>query len=107
MRKKLIRTLTSLLPVSPKRAGHCIGCGACCKLPFVCPFLRYNEEGRSYCAVYPIRPPNCRKYPRTEKEHITAATCGYYFEGAEGDKGRPTPDPRASKNKAEIDSETS
>jgi hypothetical protein len=23
---------------------------------------------------------NCRKYPRTESEHITQETCGYRFE---------------------------
>jgi Fe-S-cluster containining protein len=74
------RTLTSVLPVSEKRTGECISCGACCKLPNVCPFLRYKPDGQSYCDIYAIRPLNCRKYPRTESEFITADTCGFRFE---------------------------
>ncbi len=77
---KLKRTLTSVLPVAPNRKGHCIRCGECCKLPNVCKFLRYDEEGKSLCACYPFRPLNCRKYPRTESELITGDTCGYHFE---------------------------
>ena len=34
-----MRTFTSVLPVSRERRGQCHGCGACCKLPYVCPFL--------------------------------------------------------------------
>ena len=79
-RAKFRRTLTSPLPVSPKRRGQCIGCGACCKLPNVCTFLRFDDNGRSYCAAYRFRPLNCRKYPRTESEHITRDTCGFKFE---------------------------
>ena len=74
------RTFTALLPVSETRKGQCISCGACCKLPNVCPFLRFKADGKSYCAIYPIRPLNCRKYPRTEAEFITADTCGFRFE---------------------------
>lgn len=77
---KVKRTFTAILPVSPRRKGRCINCGACCKLPNVCPFLKNGAEGRGYCTVYPIRPLNCRKYPRTESELITQETCGYTFE---------------------------
>ena len=71
---RALRTLTSILPVSKNRAGKCISCGACCKLPNACPFLKNSK-----CSIYKIRPLNCRKYPRTEKEHITSKTCGFRF----------------------------
>jgi len=77
---KLKRTLTSVLPVSKKRKGQCINCGACCKLPNVCPFLKPNGDGKAYCSVYSLRPLNCRKYPRTESELVTADTCGHSFD---------------------------
>jgi Fe-S-cluster containining protein len=77
---KIRRTFTSLLPVSDRRRGECIHCGACCKLPNVCPFLKTNGAGHGYCGIYPLRPLNCRKYPRTAAEHITTDTCGFHFE---------------------------
>jgi len=78
-RARVKRTLTSLLPVSENRTGSCIQCGECCKLPNICPFLKY-EDNKSSCSIYSLRPSNCRKYPRTESEHITKDTCGYWFE---------------------------
>ncbi len=77
---KTKRTLTSVLPVSKKRNGACVNCGACCKLPYVCPFLKYRLDGCGYCDIYPIRPLNCRRYPRAESELSTADTCGFRFE---------------------------
>jgi Fe-S-cluster containining protein len=77
--RKTQRFTTSLLPVDAGRRGDCNRCGECCKLPFPCPFLRYDHQGLSSCAVYYARPPSCRKYPRTASENITPATCGYYF----------------------------
>lgn len=77
---KLKRFSTSLLPIDSSRRGECNRCGACCKLPFPCPFLRFDDQGLSSCAVYHLRPPSCRKYPRTASEHITQDQCGYYFE---------------------------
>ena len=77
---KIRRTFTSVLPVSQRRRGQCVHCGACCKLPNVCPFLRTNGDGEGYCGVYPLRPLNCRKYPRTDSEHITKDTCGFRFD---------------------------
>lgn len=68
-----------MFPVSKRRRGKCNNCGACCKLPNVCPLLRYNGDGKAYCASYFFRPLNCRKYPRTEAEHLTANSCGFYF----------------------------
>jgi uncharacterized protein len=79
MRAKLKRFLTSLLPVAENRRGACNRCGQCCKLPFPCPFLRFDEQGLSSCAVYYARPPSCRKYPRIAAENLTPQTCGYYF----------------------------
>ncbi len=75
---KAYRTLTCLFPVSRDRKGECVNCGECCKLPNACPFLR-GKKGKTYCSIYKIRPVNCRKYPRTEKEHITQAKCGFKF----------------------------
>lgn len=75
------RFATSLvLPVDENRAGECANCGACCKFLFRCPFLRAAEGGKGTyrCTVYPIRPPQCRKYPRTRLEQIHHP-CGYYF----------------------------
>ncbi len=77
---KAKRTLTSFLPVDKKRRGECLRCSACCKLPNVCLWLAYDDEGKAVCRIYGIRPLNCRKYPRTESEHITKDSCGYSFE---------------------------
>jgi|GEM_PF-501734 len=78
---KFRRLITALfLPVSKNRTGKCIQCGACCRLPIKCPFLRKKKEGKFYCIIYAIRPPNCRKYPRSESEFLTEATCGFRFE---------------------------
>jgi len=79
MLNKLKRLTTSLLPVDSNRGGECNRCGACCKLPYPCPFLRYDDQGLSSCAVYHFRPPSCRKYPRTESENLTPEQCGFYF----------------------------
>jgi uncharacterized protein len=81
---KIKRSLTAFLPVSKDRRGRCVGCGQCCKLPVKCIFFRENPEGKGgKCTIYKIRPPACRKYPRTEKEHITKETCGYHFQKKE------------------------
>ncbi len=79
MLNKFKRLTTSLLPVDRNRRGACNRCGACCRLPFPCPFLRVDDEGLSSCAVYHLRPASCRKYPRTESENLTPERCGYYF----------------------------
>ena len=80
---KLKRTATSILPVDKNRKGNCVRCGACCKLPNTCPFLTFDEHGLSVCKIYRLRPLNCRKYPRTESELLTADTCGYSFDETE------------------------
>ncbi len=78
-RAKIIRTITSILPIDKKRKGNCANCGKCCKLPKKCKFLK-TKDGKSYCSIYKIRPLNCRKYPRAETEFLTENTCGFYFE---------------------------
>jgi hypothetical protein len=84
MKNKLKRLATSLLlPVAETRRGECNRCGECCKLPYPCPFLRYDDSGLSSCAVYHFRPPSCRKYPRAASENLTPEVCGYYFVKAE------------------------
>ncbi len=77
---KMRRTITAFLPVDKARKGQCIRCGACCKLPNVCPWLRYDAEGKAICIIYPVRSLNCRKYPRTPSEHITTDVCGLRFD---------------------------
>jgi uncharacterized protein len=79
MLNKLKRLSTSLLPVDAGRRGACNRCGACCKLPYPCPFLRLDAQGSSSCAVYHLRPPSCRKYPRVASENLTQEQCGYRF----------------------------
>ncbi|MBN1795059.1 MAG: YkgJ family cysteine cluster protein [Sedimentisphaerales bacterium] len=76
---KLKRTVTAFLPVDKSRRGSCIRCGACCMLPAKCLFLDFDENHKAVCKIYPIRPLNCRKYPRNESEHITTETCGHTF----------------------------
>ena len=77
---KFKRTLTAFFPIAQNREGTCRQCGACCSLPVECWFLKRKEDGSLYCSIYKLRPLNCRKYPRTQGECITARTCGYYFE---------------------------
>ena len=79
LKRKIIRSLTSLLPVSKTRVGECNNCGDCCALPKPCMFLRFREDETSYCSIYSVRPPTCRKYPRVESEFITPERCGYSF----------------------------
>jgi Fe-S-cluster containining protein len=79
MKEKIKRLFTCFLPVARNRRGSCQNCGACCRLPWPCLFLKQDDQGRSRCAIYPIRPPNCRKYPRTAMEFLTASTCGFKF----------------------------
>jgi uncharacterized protein len=76
---KARRTVTSVLPVDPSRQGECVQCGACCRLPNPCPFLKSDAKGGFRCVIYGLRPLNCRRYPRTAAEHITDDTCGFRF----------------------------
>ena len=79
LRAKVKRQLTCLLPVTEGRRGACRSCGACCRLPYECPALQVGKDGRSRCAIYAIRPTSCRVYPRTPREHVTHAVCGFAF----------------------------
>lgn len=80
MNKKLKRTITSFLPVEEGRTGSCNNCGACCHLPYRCVFLKTAEDEKEYCSIYTVRPPNCRKFPRTAEEHqLVQDTCGFEF----------------------------
>lgn len=77
---KINRTFTAVLPIDKNRTGFCVRCGACCKLPNFCYFLKKKSDGSTYCSIHPVRPLNCRKYPRTKKECLTEDTCGFRFE---------------------------
>jgi len=45
-----------------RRIGECRRCGACCKLVYRCPFLRF-ENGVAVCTIHKVRPANCRIFP--------------------------------------------
>lgn len=79
--QKLNRTLTSFLPVEKGREGNCRRCGKCCHLPKRCPYLTYEKE-KARCKIYAFRLPQCRKYPRTNKESLIE-DCGYHFNSNE------------------------
>ena len=78
---KLQRTFTSIFPVENGRTGSCNGCGACCELPNRCPFLKEDDEGSKTCSIYSVRPPNCRKFPRSQAQlDEVSDTCSFSFE---------------------------
>jgi len=79
---KMRRFVTSIaLPVDRSRSGECKRCGACCKFLVRCPFLKFDESdpNSASCRAYAIRPPQCRKYPRSKAEQIHHP-CGYCFD---------------------------
>jgi len=42
-----------------------------------------NNEQKEYCSIYTVRPPNCRKFPRSPEEHcLVKDTCGFNFDEA-------------------------
>jgi len=69
-----------------RRRGSCRNCGACCQLAHRCPHLKRRPDGSTYCAIYPLRPPNCRAFPidpqdLRDRDIIMPQTpCGFYFE---------------------------
>ncbi|MHC5061107.1 MAG: YkgJ family cysteine cluster protein [Planctomycetota bacterium] len=67
------------MPIAKNRTGQCKRCGTCCKLPNRCFFLDTDQNDKCICKIYAIRPPACRKYPRSPSEHITTDSCGYVF----------------------------
>lgn len=78
---KIKRAATSLvLPVEETREGNCTNCGACCMFLYKCPFLKYEDSDshKAVCTIHLVRPPMCRKYPRTKDEQIHKP-CGYRF----------------------------
>ena len=78
---KLKRTFTSILPVDSGRTGSCNGCGACCELPNRCTFLKEDDQGNKTCSIYSIRPPNCRKFPRSQAQlDEVIDTCSFSFD---------------------------
>lgn len=65
--------LECLLPIDKNRVGECQQCGRCCKLVMKCIFFRNNK-----CIIYKIRPPQCRKSPRTSR-YLKEGCPGYSF----------------------------
>jgi len=77
--EKFRRFGESFLFVERGRKGHCDfrKCkAACCRLPFRCPFLKKDLS----CAIYKIRPLNCRKFPRTRRDWaLVKERCSFRF----------------------------
>ncbi|MFH1835002.1 MAG: hypothetical protein ABH851_02310 [Methanobacteriota archaeon] len=76
MINKIKRSRESLLPVEKDRVGECRLCGGCCRLPFKCLFL----SKKNTCFIYTIRPPQCRKYPRTRDDKTFCPDCGFTWD---------------------------
>jgi len=69
-----------------RRRGECIGCGACCRTTWKCPFL-YTENGQYRCKIHTKKPELCSLYPFDEKDMFKhAKKCGFYFVKNEEDK---------------------
>ena len=56
MKNKIKRTITSILPIEEGRNGSCNHCGACCRLPFRCVFLKTAADNTERCSIYTVRP---------------------------------------------------
>ncbi|MFH0911653.1 MAG: hypothetical protein V1918_09150 [Planctomycetota bacterium] len=76
-----------------RRRGHCLRCGACCRLLFKCPLLKEHPDGTTSCRIHRRRPGNCRVFPLDERdlrerdELMPLLPCGYFFtEETEEDK---------------------
>ncbi len=42
-----------------------------------------NNQAKEFCSIYTVRPPNCRKFPRSPEEHsLVKDTCGFDFDEA-------------------------
>jgi len=50
------------------RKGH-----ACCHLDYKCPLLNNG------CSIYPVRPLNCRVFPKNQNDLKLVKNCSYYF----------------------------
>lgn len=67
--------MESFLPIRGGRKGNCRRCSNCCTFfSFRCPMLWGNT-----CIIYRIRPLQCRKFPRTEKDLRLVKNCGYFW----------------------------
>jgi len=79
MLKKIQRFSSSFKQVDLGRDGGCNGCADCCKLPNRCAFLKSTPDGE-ICSIYKVRPPSCRKFPRTQKQlDLVKQNCGFSF----------------------------
>jgi len=75
-----------------RRRGHCLRCGACCKLLIRCP--AYDESGgMPRCRLYDNRPGACGLFPLDEsdlrdRDIVQPRTkCGYTFSDSLGGNG--------------------
>lgn len=82
--KRLIRAIFHSTDTAVYRVGSCKPdqCEtldgdkghACCKLNYRCPLL---TEG---CAIYKLRPLNCRVFPQVDNDLKLVKNCGYSFQ---------------------------
>ncbi len=81
---KIGRYINSFIPEQKQRFGKCTPylCSTlngekwatCCKLGYRCPALAITN-----CQVYPMRPRNCRIFPKDENDLKLVKNCGYKF----------------------------
>lgn len=80
--RKTARLVTIVNGTTPGRTGECTPAAcetldgrkgaACCTIGYHCPCLKEDA-----CAMYPVRPPNCRAFPRTPEDLTLVKNCGY------------------------------
>ncbi len=79
MLKKIRRMIESPLPVQKGRRGKCVPdkCdAACCRLPVKCVFL----SKQNWCMIYSLRSPQCRRFPRCERDLNDVKECGFVWD---------------------------
>jgi hypothetical protein len=72
-----------------RRTGQCHRCGACCRMGFRCPSLKYDADGQALCEIYDKRTnASCRDFPMserdlTERDKVCTRPCGFSFADAD------------------------
>ncbi len=71
-----------------RREGACRRCGACCRLVWQCPYLRY-DNGLPSCRIYhQFRPLNCSMFPidhrdLADRDKVASQPCGFSWSRTE------------------------
>ena len=67
------------------RQGTCTRCGECCRVIFVCPFLK---EG-NHCRIYTRRSEQCREFPIDKRDLKDVPVCSFRFQDAWAGEKKP------------------